>query len=251
MINQIEPDLTGLGQVVAWVVEMHVTEIDEEPTEPLFAVNQNYPQQVVMDQVYPSIMDQFCLCQEPNVEKENTSLPSLNDINLLLNNSTDRDQVFNHADSLNLPEEPLKKLNQDKLVSFPKQFLRSDKPSESEGIVHDKEDNPMYSVRKLKKVIQKTQAQYHYTCLMGTCKRKFNKFDDLKTHLVLHNKFKPFKCPNCPKRYTQKGNMTKHMRSHFTPNIENRRRFVCEFCHKGYTEKYNLKTHQKKFHLRE
>ncbi|CAI2358924.1 unnamed protein product [Moneuplotes crassus] len=99
----------------------------------------------------------------------------------------------------------------------------------------------MYSIRKLKRFIRKTQARLSYTCMVDSCKRAFNNLSEMQLHQKSHQKQRPFKCPFCPKSYTQKGNMVKHRRSHLNPNLDDRRRFMCEFCHKGYTEKYNLK----------
>ncbi|CAI2360195.1 unnamed protein product [Moneuplotes crassus] len=105
----------------------------------------------------------------------------------------------------------------------------------------DPDGTPMYSIRRLKRFIRKTQARYSYTCMVGSCRRTFNNLSEMQLHQRSHQKLRPFKCPHCPKLYTQKGNMVKHRRSHLIPNLDDRRRFICEFCHKGYTEKYNLK----------
>lgn len=41
-------------------------------------------------------------------------------------------------------------------------------------------------------------------------------------------------------KFTQKGNLNKHMKVHDNTSIENRKVFKCDYCDKSYTEKFNL-----------
>ncbi|CAI2363921.1 unnamed protein product [Moneuplotes crassus] len=237
----------------------------------ILAKDQSYTKEIILSQMDPSIASQYCSCEAQASKKDIPILPSLNEINFLDQNRTDKFQLFNSGNTRKIIKDMDKTFDMDKSENLIAKALENHTDSQKEGIktgnnfityyevminllsllTHkylDNEGNPMYLIRKLKRVIKKTQAQYHYDCMMESCKRTFNSFSDLKTHIVLHDKFRPFKCPYCPKCYTQKGNMIKHKRSHFNPSLNSRRRFTCEFCHKRYTEKYNLKTHQQKFH---
>lgn len=73
------------------------------------------------------------------------------------------------------------------------------------------------------------------------CNREFDKLSDFFVHEKVHMKVRPYPCRYCPRAYTQKGNLLKHMRKHTQPDINKRRLYKCEFCQRGYTEKYNLK----------
>lgn len=59
-------------------------------------------------------------------------------------------------------------------------------------------------------------------------------------HARMHKGVKPYSCPYCGKRFTQKGNMRKHAKLHLTPHVDARRKYTCEFCGGKFTEKYNL-----------
>ena len=42
-------------------------------------------------------------------------------------------------------------------------------------------------------------------------------------------------------KFTQKGNLKKHLKTHMMPDVESRKRYKCEFWASSYTERYNYK----------
>ncbi|CAI2359178.1 unnamed protein product [Moneuplotes crassus] len=80
-----------------------------------------------------------------------------------------------------------------------------------------------------------------YTCLYEGCGKQFTRTWSIFDHVRMHEGEKPYKCSHCSRRYTQKGNLEKHMLLHDRPDINSRRSHLCEHCGKLYTEKYNLK----------
>lgn len=68
-------------------------------------------------------------------------------------------------------------------------------------------------------------------------------FTNLKNHLKVHTKERPFQCDICEKKFTQKINLTVHYRSH-----TGERPYKCKKCDKAFTQKGNLDTHVNKHH---
>lgn len=79
------------------------------------------------------------------------------------------------------------------------------------------------------------------TCKNNYWANNFEQWEEFALHNKVHMKVRPYPCRYCPRAYTQKGNLLKHMRKHTQPDINKRRLYKCEFCQRGYTEKYNLK----------
>ena len=68
-------------------------------------------------------------------------------------------------------------------------------------------------------------------------KNKWN----FKDHIRMHNGETPYKCIECNKSFTQKGNLVKHERQHKFKSLKSRKIHKCSICTKCFTEKYNLK----------
>lgn len=58
----------------------------------------------------------------------------------------------------------------------------------------------------------KIKTRNKYPC--SICKKPFNRFDALKTHMNMHLGLKPFRCGICAKRFNAKQNMLRHERNH-------------------------------------
>ncbi|CAI2385118.1 unnamed protein product [Moneuplotes crassus] len=83
-------------------------------------------------------------------------------------------------------------------------------------------------------------------CMHPGCGKKFDKKWNFKDHIRMHMGDRPYKCAHCPKTFTQKGNLDKHMKQHEFKDLQSRKIHECHICHKRFTEKYNLKNHLKK-----
>ena len=79
-----------------------------------------------------------------------------------------------------------------------------------------------------------------YYCGYDNCNKQFTKTWNLLDHVRMHEGIRPYKCPHCPKSFTQKGNLKKHQIQHTISTLKDRKRFKCSVCGKAYTEKYNL-----------
>ncbi|CAI2383152.1 unnamed protein product [Moneuplotes crassus] len=104
-----------------------------------------------------------------------------------------------------------------------------------EHITYDKEDS-------------KGTVVTIFVCKFQDCEKTFTRSWNFLDHARTHLGIKPYSCPHCPRSFTQKGNLKKHMKQHSEPTLENRKKFVCTHCSSRYTEKYNLKVHIKKYH---
>lgn len=58
----------------------------------------------------------------------------------------------------------------------------------------------------------KSKTKNKYPC--SICKKPFNRYDALKTHMNMHLGLKPFRCGICAKRFNAKQNMLRHERNH-------------------------------------
>lgn len=52
------------------------------------------------------------------------------------------------------------------------------------------------------------------TCLYEGCGKKFTKTWNILDHFKVHTGEKPFKCAACKRAFSQKGNLTKHLKLH-------------------------------------
>jgi uncharacterized Zn-finger protein len=79
-----------------------------------------------------------------------------------------------------------------------------------------------------------------FRCIYKNCLKEMETTWNMLDHARMHKGVKPYACPYCSKRFTQKGNMRKHAKLHLTPHVDARRKYKCEHCGGGFTEKYNL-----------
>jgi len=73
------------------------------------------------------------------------------------------------------------------------------------------------------------------------CEKEFTKTWSFLYHARMHEGEKPFKCNAWERTFSQKSNLTKHMKHHVLKTVNERKLFRCSICPKGYTERYNLR----------
>lgn len=78
-----------------------------------------------------------------------------------------------------------------------------------------------------------------YKCTFEGWSKEFTRTWNMLDHARTHKGVKPFKCQWCPRQFTQKGNLQKHLKQHFEPTLNMRKKFKWLFCSSRYTEKYN------------
>ena len=62
-------------------------------------------------------------------------------------------------------------------------------------------------------------------CGYDDCKREFTKAWNFLDHARMHTGEKPYACDICDAKFTQKGNLTKHMKKHSKSKKRRRRRY--------------------------
>ena len=82
-----------------------------------------------------------------------------------------------------------------------------------------------------------------YRCKFDGCTKKCSKRWNLIDHIKMHLGVKPYECEKCHARFTQKGNLKKHLKVHLMPSLNQRKVHKCKYCSKSYTERYNLMHH--------
>eukprot|EP00347_Sterkiella_histriomuscorum_P014231 403361671 len=70
------------------------------------------------------------------------------------------------------------------------------------------------------------------------CGRKFSERSNLTVHMRIHYNMKPFQCLHCKKSFCSKGNFNDHMRRHYGIRL-----FQCQFCTQKYFRKHQLDEH--------
>ncbi|XP_006818098.1 uncharacterized protein LOC102806409 [Saccoglossus kowalevskii] len=97
------------------------------------------------------------------------------------------------------------------------------------------------------------------------CQKTFSNDHSLARHHLIHTGEKPFACPYCDLRFTQKCNMKQHcLKLHHgkqkakkksnqrlkTGNLNSEKAYTCEHCLKAFTRKHSLGRHMKCIHTK-
>lgn len=73
------------------------------------------------------------------------------------------------------------------------------------------------------------------------CNKSFYRVQNFVVHLRVHLGIRHYECEYCDKTFSQKGNLSKHVRKHEIPELSERKQLICQVCKNLYTQKYNLR----------
>ncbi|CAI2386902.1 unnamed protein product [Moneuplotes crassus] len=74
-----------------------------------------------------------------------------------------------------------------------------------------------FQIRETQTPITRKRA-FKFVCKYnGSCDAVFDRSWNLLDHCRMHYRIKPYQCPRCDKRFTQRGNLGKHIATHETP----------------------------------
>ncbi|GMR34851.1 hypothetical protein PMAYCL1PPCAC_05046, partial [Pristionchus mayeri] len=65
----------------------------------------------------------------------------------------------------------------------------------------------------------------------------------LKTHMEKEEDRLPFKCNDCGRRFSQKGNLERHGNSHLVDGDPRKKIYQCDVCDKSFAWKSTLQQH--------
>ncbi|XP_026461441.1 uncharacterized protein LOC113363177 isoform X2 [Ctenocephalides felis] len=165
--------------------------------------------------------------------------------------STDEDED-SEADQIYILPNSLDEINDDnKGVASVTPFYKASYSQLEDIITHSKSSDALItqilqkfglSVEDLYSIVLNDERKW--VCPIPDCSRLFPRLIVLKTHILQHYRYKPFKCDveNCKWAFYTAFKLKRHKDTH-----SNNKTFPCneEGCTKSFTTVYNLKVHQK------
>lgn len=85
---------------------------------------------------------------------------------------------------------------------------------------------------------KKSHGKQRYQC--DICERWFSKRYYIKAHMAIHAGIKHFECLLCPKRYSNQGNLDRHVRVFH----DKQRDYDCDMCGKSFSQSTTLRQHR-------
>ncbi|XP_050072952.1 zinc finger and SCAN domain-containing protein 12-like [Anopheles maculipalpis] len=125
--------------------------------------------------------------------------------------------------------------------------LKDDALSEAEyGSIEALEDTSICSDEDWKQNQQKDKGENRFFC--EHCERGFRYKSFKDRHVLIHTREKKYSCGICDKRFSQKINLTIHMRVHTGETVD--KKFTCQICQKKCIRMSELQSHMMK-HFRQ
>ncbi|GBM84388.1 hypothetical protein AVEN_127781-1 [Araneus ventricosus] len=105
---------------------------------------------------------------------------------------------------------------------------------EDHYLIHEEHHSKFCRIcqRELDEHATKRKDGYFYKCCHN-CPHEFDNKTSFQCHLYTHSKFKLFKCDYCGERFTLKGNLRSHSKTH--PK--------CKICRKTFVDRNSLDAH--------
>lgn len=123
------------------------------------------------------------------------------------------------------------------------EYLDNDHDHDKSVDSHDMETRPRTRPHKTNKSNARNPETDKFHC--DTCGAPFEKYNDLNEHKKTHGNQR-YQCPTCSRWFSKKY----HMKNHQTIHL-NQKLFACSLCTKKYTNQGNLDRHVRVFHHNE